>query len=290
MSDAAASPPGRAGRPPEHTDELFGLRFAAWTRSRVAAWCLDVCSAPCPPRARFVVPVNAGICAMLDRRPALRDACRSADLVVADGMSVVWTLRALGSEVPERVTGIDLLADLLAEGAPLGLRVYFLGAREVIVRRMVELCAERYPGLVVAGWRHGYFGSTESDAIVQEVRRARAQLLLLALPSPFKEEWGHEQLARFGVNLVLPVGGSLDVLTRAVPRAPRWMQRCGLEWAWRAVLDPRAYGLRYVKGNTAFVGLALAEWWHRRHGISGAEGIAASGRRGRGDSPREADP
>ena len=94
---------------------------------------------------------------MMRRDPALRAACQAADMAVADGMSVVWALRALGRPVPERVAGIDLMTSLLAAGSTERLRVYLLGARQEVLDALVRECGRRYPGLVIAGARNGYF-------------------------------------------------------------------------------------------------------------------------------------
>lgn len=246
---------------------MMGLSFAALTRREVMSVCLDLCLRPLPARARFVVPVNASLCAMLRDDPALRRACQTADLVVADGMSIVWTLRRLGTPLPERVAGIDLMEDLLKYGAAHGLRVYFLGARPEVVRRMVEVCLARFPGLVAAGWRDGYFGPEQSDEVTDAVRASGAQLLLLAMPSPRKEIWAHANLKRFGVQMVLPVGGSFDVLSGRILRAPFWMQERGLEWVWRVIQEPRTYGMRYLRGNAVYAALVWQEWRGRRAAV-----------------------
>ena len=95
---------------------------------------------------------------MIRRNPELAQACRAAHLTVADGMSVVWTLRASGQPTPERVAGVDLMARLLAAADTHQLRVYFLGAKREVVRALVERCRAQYPGLEIAGFRDGYFG------------------------------------------------------------------------------------------------------------------------------------
>ena len=127
-----------------------------------------------PRRSHIVVTANASHLCMMRRDPALRAACRSADMAVADGMSVVWALRALGRPVPERVAGIDLMTSLLAAGSTEGLSVYLLGARQEVLDALVRECGRRYPGLVIAGARNGYFTADEHAAIVEEIRGQQA--------------------------------------------------------------------------------------------------------------------
>ena len=107
-----------------------------------------------------------------------------ADLINADGMSVVLAARALGIPVPERVTGIDLMGELVRLAAEKGWRPYFFGAREEVVRAVVEIYRQRYPALRVAGWRNGYFSAHEEPAIVKEIRDSGADILFVAMTSP----------------------------------------------------------------------------------------------------------
>src|SRR5262249_8989643 len=146
--------------------------------------CLEWCRAG--RAAHTVITANAGVLCLMRRDLSLREACQRGDLVLADGMSVVWTLRAAGTPVPERVTGVDLMARLLEQGARHRLRVYFLGARQEVLASLLDRCTKEYPGLVVAGSRNGYFRPEDEAAIVEDIRRSRADLLFVGMPSPFK--------------------------------------------------------------------------------------------------------
>jgi N-acetylglucosaminyldiphosphoundecaprenol N-acetyl-beta-D-mannosaminyltransferase len=190
---------------------------------------------------------------MLRRDPALSAACAAGDLIVADGMSVVWASRILGVPFPERVAGVDLMQRLLAAGGERGLRVYFLGARAEVVRKLVSDCATRWPGLVVAGFRDGYFGPGQHEAIADEIRAASPHLLFIGMPSPFKETWCERFRGRLGVPVMIGVGGSFDVLAGFVRRAPLAFQRLGLEWLWRLLMEPRKLWRRYLTTNSEFL-------------------------------------
>ncbi len=238
---------------------VLGLRFGGLRRAEAVEYCLTLCRAPRPRKARWVVPVNAGILEQIQVDPALDAACRAADLCVPDGLPVVWASRWFDDPLPERVPGIDLFADLLRAGGAHGLRVFYLGAKPDVVKRMAEVTAETFPGVVVAGYHDGYFDDRNEDQVIDLIRRSDAQLLLLGMPSPRKEVWGHANLERLGVNMVLPVGGSFDVLSGRVPRAPAWTQRIGMEWAWRVLKEPRVYAMRYLRSNTAFISLVWRE-------------------------------
>jgi len=202
------------------------------------------------------VVLNAGKIALCRRDPHLADIIRSADLVNADGQSVVWGGRFLGLKVPERVTGIDLMQHLLESCAREGWPVYFLGARADVVRAVVERTSAAHPPLRVAGFRDGYFD--DDSEVVSAIAASGARLLLVALPSPGKEYFIAEHSNELGRLLSVGVGGSFDVIAGQVPRAPEWMQRWGLEWLFRLLKEPRKMWKRYLVGNAVFIYLVLA--------------------------------
>ncbi|MCI0490211.1 MAG: WecB/TagA/CpsF family glycosyltransferase [Blastocatellia bacterium] len=205
--------------------------------------------------AHYMVVVNAAKAVAASRDERLRSVLDEADLVTADGMSVVWASRLLGRPLKERVTGIDLFERLLARAEARELQVYFLGAREEIVRALVERLTTQYPNLRVAGYRNGYFDQSEAEAVAEEIKRSRADLLFVAIGSPAQEYWIRSNLSRTGVRFAMGVGGSFDHLSGRARRAPQWMQRTGLEWLYRLLREPRRLWRRYLVGNTLFVWL-----------------------------------
>jgi N-acetylglucosaminyldiphosphoundecaprenol N-acetyl-beta-D-mannosaminyltransferase len=200
------------------------------------------------------------------RDPELARICRAGEIIVADGMPVVWALRASGQSTPERVAGVELMEHLLAAADTHGLRAYFLGARPHVVSALVERCRARYPGLEIAGYRDGYFGPDEDSNIVEEIRASGAHMLFVGMPSPFKETWCDRHLKRLQVPVILGVGGSFDVLAGYIRRAPRWFQSLGLEWFWRLMMEPRKLWKRYLLSNSEFIWLAGREIFARRLG------------------------
>lgn len=205
------------------------------------------------------VVLNASKVVQAQSDAALRDAIESCDLINADGMSVVWAGRLLGEPVPERVAGIDLMERLLARAAERGWTVYLLGARQEVVERVARIEQERHPGLLIAGYRNGYWPAQEEDAVVSEVAAARPTLLFVAMPSPKKEQFLARHRAVLQVPFVMGVGGSFDVVAGVTARAPLWMQQLGLEWLYRLGQEPRRMARRYAVGNTQFVMLLLRE-------------------------------
>jgi N-acetylglucosaminyldiphosphoundecaprenol N-acetyl-beta-D-mannosaminyltransferase len=205
------------------------------------------------------VVVNVDKVVKASRDPALRDIVNRCDLVNADGMPIVWASKLLGRPLRERVTGIDLFEALMARAAERGWRVYLLGAREEVVGRVRALYEARYPQLVVAGHRNGYWQPGEESGIADAIRAARADLLFVAIGSPHKERFLGRWQPHMRVPFAMGVGGSFDVAAGLVKRAPRWMQASGLEWFYRFLQEPRRMFRRYFVDDMAFFALLAAE-------------------------------
>jgi N-acetylglucosaminyldiphosphoundecaprenol N-acetyl-beta-D-mannosaminyltransferase len=250
--------------------ELLGLSFDAVTIETAVARCLEFCGGP--RASHTVITANASHLCMMRHDPELALACRAAHLILADGMSVVWALRASGQSVPERVAGVDLMARLLASAGEHQLRVYFLGAKREVVTVLVEKSRVQYPGIEIAGFRDGYFGLDDHPGIVEEIRSSRADVLFVGMPSPFKETWCERHRQRLDVPVIMGVGGSFDVLAGFIRRAPRWMQSLGLEWFWRLLMEPRKLWKRYLTTNTEFTWFAGQEIVSRRLGRRSTNG------------------
>jgi N-acetylglucosaminyldiphosphoundecaprenol N-acetyl-beta-D-mannosaminyltransferase len=208
------------------------------------------------------VVLNAAKVVQMTRDAELRRIIASCALVNADGQSVVWASRVLGRPLPERVTGIDLFAAIVARAASSGHRLYFLGATDEVLALMIHKLRADYPGLVVAGYRNGYW--SDDEEVVEAVRSAKPDFLFLAVPSPRKEYWLNQHLQSLQVPFVMGVGGTFDVMAGRVGRAPAWLQRIGCEWVYRVAQEPRRMWKRYLHGNTAFVILTAREWWKSR--------------------------
>ena len=247
-----------------HRTELLSLPFDPETMDSAVARCLSWCEGPRAPHT--VITANAAILCMMREDPELRRACEAGDLILCDGASVLWTSRMMGEPLPERVAGVDLMAHLLEAGARRGLSAYFLGAKEEVVSALARESGERYPGLVVAGYRNGYFKPDQHQAIVEEIRAKRPHMMFVGMPSPFKETFCERWRERLDVPVIMGVGGSFDVLAGYVRRAPRPVQSAGMEWAWRLAMEPRKMWKRYLTTNTQFVVLAGREIAARRLG------------------------
>lgn len=208
--------------------------------------------------------VNVAKLVNMHRDPLLRESVESGDLVLADGMPLVWLSRLKGDPLPERVAGIDLMYELFKLADQRALRVFLLGAKSDTLERVVRIIREEYPNAMIVGYRDGYFREHEYEEVACSVRDARPDILLVAISSPKKELFMLRWSSLMNVPVCHGVGGSFDVMAGLTRRAPKWMQRSGLEWFYRFLQEPRRMWKRYLVTNLLFTGLAvydLAHWY-----------------------------
>jgi len=158
-----------------------------------------------------------------------------------------------GTSLLERVAGVDLMQNLLQKGHEQKLRFFFLGATQEIVSGLVQMCADKYPGLVVAGFRNGYFKESDYSEVINQINSSQADILFIGMPSPFKETWGEKYRNSLEVSVIFGVGGSFDVISGHVKRAPKWVQNIAMEWFWRMAMEPRKLWKRYLVYNSMFI-------------------------------------
>jgi N-acetylglucosaminyldiphosphoundecaprenol N-acetyl-beta-D-mannosaminyltransferase len=172
-----------------------------------------------------------------------------SDYVLADGQPMLPMAALLGITIPERIDGIGLMQRLLQLADREGFSVYLLGARQEIVEECVRRIRADFPRVVIAGFRNGYFDEQEIPAIAKEVRGVAPDFLFLGMGSPMKERLADGWAEQLGARVIQGVGGSFDVIAGVVKRAPRWMQRCGIEWLYRVIQEPRRMVWRYARTN-----------------------------------------
>lgn len=187
----------------------------------------------------------------------LMAALYEAELVHIDGTGVEWAMRLLGYSVPPKRAGIDLMLDIIDLAEKNKSPVYFLGATEAVVHKVKNIIADRYPDLLIAGTSDGYFDTHDVNKVVATISNSGAKVLFIGISSPKKEIFIMENWSELGVNVALGVGGSFDVISGELKRAPKWVQRCALEWLFRMSQEPRRLFCRYMVSNTKFLYLLL---------------------------------
>ncbi|NCP32453.1 MAG: hypothetical protein COZ06_28210 [Armatimonadetes bacterium CG_4_10_14_3_um_filter_66_18] len=171
----------------------------------------------------------------------LHEIMNEAHLVTPDGIGVIWSARLLDVPVFERVSGVDLVARLAERGAAAGYRFFLLGAAPGVAETAAERLRERFPGLQVVGTNDGYFSAAEETPLVERIRESNADILLVAFGVPKQEKWIRRHLAQLKVPVCIGVGGTFDVYSGRLKRAPVWVQCCGLEWLYRALIEPSRF-------------------------------------------------
>lgn len=200
----------------------------------------------------FVITLNPELLYRAQYQKELLSMINRADLVTADGVGIVWACRVTGQPVPERVTGIDLMMRLLEYAAGRGWRVFFLGSAPGVAEAAAGRAAGMFSGLQVAGAHHGYFSDRENHRVISEISNTSPHLLFVALGSPRQERWIEQHLNLLGNVVCMGVGGSLDVLSGNVRRAPEWLCRCNLEWLGRLLIEPGRWKRMLVLPKFAF--------------------------------------
>lgn len=199
-----------------------------------------------------IVTINMDFLRLARADRTFREALNAADLAVPDGVPVLWAARLLGQPAGERVTGVDIVERGAMLAAARGYRVFLLGAEPGVAEAAAAELVRRNPGLIIAGVYAppmGPFSEEEDARMVALVRAAQPDLLFVAFGAPRQEVWLHRHRHDLGVPVMVGVGGTFNFLAGRVPRAPRWMQRSGLEWLYRLRQEPRRLWRRYLLGD-----------------------------------------
>lgn len=206
--------------------------------------------------------INAAKVMNMRKNPELAVDVNGSNLVLADGMSIVYASHLLRRRLPERISGIDLMHCILEQGNDKRYRVYCLGATEEVSATVEQRFRAQYPGVVLAGRRNGYFNDDEEQAIAEDIAKRNVDVLFVAITSPKKERFMARWAGQLNVCVIHGVGGSFDVVAGLVQRAPQSWQKLGLEWLYRVKQEPRRLWKRYLITNVAFV-CALSVVWVR---------------------------
>lgn len=214
-------------------------------------------------RSAYAVTANVDHVVRFHRCPDVRPLYECADLVVPDGMPLIWASRLLGSPLPERVAGSDILPGLCGRAAEHGLSVFLLGGDPGTADQAAEILRAEHVGLSIAGTFCPEMGFDtdpgQSARVVEIVRRAEPDILFVGLGSPKQERWIVANRAACGAKLSVGVGITFSFVCGQVKRAPRWMQNSGLEWAHRLLQEPKRLWKRYLVEDAFFFLLVLRE-------------------------------
>jgi N-acetylglucosaminyldiphosphoundecaprenol N-acetyl-beta-D-mannosaminyltransferase len=219
--------------------EILGCRVDAVDRTGAVARVAELANGL---GHSLVVTLGVEMVMRARRDAGFRSIVNAAALNLCDTIGLLLASRVRRGPLRTRVTGVELVADLAARSAVQNdLRLYFLGGSGETAARAAEALRQRFPGAVICGARDGFFQAAESDAVAQAVAASGATVVCLGLGSPKQERWFAQYGAATGCGVGIGVGGSFDVLAGKVRRAPRIVQKIGLEWAYRLVSEPRRW-------------------------------------------------
>ncbi|MBB1124545.1 WecB/TagA/CpsF family glycosyltransferase [Limosilactobacillus albertensis] len=203
--------------------------------------------------------VNADKINAANDNKLLREIINGCGIINADGASVILASKFLKKPLPERVAGIDLMQDLVALSAKKNYSIFLLGAKKNIVEDTAKVLKTKYDKLNIVGIHDGYFKENDWDSIADLLSSKNPDFVFVGITSPIKE-YLIEYLQNKGLNSVfMGVGGSFDVISGKIPRAPKWMQKANLEWLFRVSCEPKRLFKRYFIGNTKFIKNVIEE-------------------------------
>ncbi|MCY0876781.1 MAG: WecB/TagA/CpsF family glycosyltransferase [Firmicutes bacterium] len=228
--------------------EILGVTFCELTEDEVFAACTDYIASGAP---HVIITAGPEFVMRLQREPSLFELTRRADLVTPDGIGIVLAAKWRGRPLPERVTGVELALRLLAAAAGHQWRVYLLGASETSLQGALEALRVRYPELLIQG-RNGYFKAAEEADVVAAIQAFRPDLLLVGLGQPRQDVFIDRYRDQLAVPLAMGVGGTIDIISGTVERAPVWAQRMKVEWLYRLVREPKRLRRQLVLPQFAF--------------------------------------
>jgi N-acetylglucosaminyldiphosphoundecaprenol N-acetyl-beta-D-mannosaminyltransferase len=243
--------------------EILGCVFDRLTMAETIARVEEIIADRRPSQ---LLPISATNVVAVHEDARLVEIMRTCALVSADGQGIVWASRLLHDPLPERVNAADLMEALFPVAERRGYGVYILGAREEVLDRAVANLRQQYPELRIVGYRNGYFGDDENASVIAGILAAQPDMLFVAMSSPRKEYWIAEHKDKLGVPFQMGVGGAVDAVAGLTRRAPLWVRRSGLEWAFRVAQEPRRLFRRFLVGNAKFLLILGRELAGRRNG------------------------
>ncbi|MFV0314692.1 MAG: WecB/TagA/CpsF family glycosyltransferase [Anaerotignum sp.] len=186
----------------------------------------------------FICTPNPEIVMQAQKNKELMSILQEADMVVPDGIGVVWASKYSQIRLKERVAGYDLTQKLFAELAKTDETIYFFGGAPGVAAEAARKMTKEYPGLKIVGYHNGFFDNLEEKVIIRDIKNLSPSILLVGLGAPKQEKWIYENMRLFDAKISIGVGGSFDVMAGKMKRAPKIFQKLGLEWFYRLITQP----------------------------------------------------
>lgn len=194
----------------------------------------------------------------------LREVYNRADLLTIDGYVVYYAARVFACPVKEPVSAVRLMFNFLKSAHERKYRLYMLGAKDEVVNKVVENLRAQYPGINIVGWHNGYFDFDKDEAVVEDIKKNKPDVLFVALSTPLKEKFISKNLEAMDIPVSIGVGGSFDIIAGKYSLAPEWISRIGLEWLYRLFQEPKRLFKRYAVTNSKFIYLLMKKALSRK--------------------------
>ena len=263
------------GNPVPDKQTVVGIGISKTSYAEVVElcerWAMERRHSP-PASARYICITSVHGIMMARSDPELANILNSAEIATPDGMPVVWALRSFGARNQQRVYGPTLMLELCRRAAETGLRIFLYGGREETLPALVSALRTRFPGLTVAGSYSPPFRSlTENeDGDIQEmILKSDADFVFVGISTPKQEKWMYEHRRSFPGTTLIGVGAAFDFFAGRVRQAPVWMQRNGLEWLFRLIMEPARLWKRYLLITPKFLPLWAMQRWRMRARLRG---------------------
>ncbi len=237
--------------------EFLGLQFANLTLDGAVTKLAQFIEERTP---HMISAPNAALLVWSCSDKNLRKIYERSHLLTVDSVGVFWAMRILGKPVREAIGTTRFMFRFIEYAANKGYRLYLLGSRETVVEKAAKNLCQEYPGLTIVGWHDGYFDFKQDSNIVDTIRDARPDVLLIGMSSPMKEKFVSKNLHRLNVPVCLGVGGAFDIAAGVCRLAPGWVSKIGLEWFYRLAQEPQRLWKRYLITNSIFIWLVLGEF------------------------------
>lgn len=217
---------------------IYGVPISKMSMKQTVAYLTNVIEQRQPHQ---VITANPIMVMAAQDDPAYLSMMQRAELIVPDGTGVVWAAKYVGEPVVERVPGYDLIHELMKVGESKSWKVYLLGASNEVIQEAAEKLRNAYPGIKLVGVRDGYFKDEQDAQVIQDIVDAAPDILLVGRSAANQEPWIGKYKQQIGVPVMMGVGGSFDVLSGKLKRAPVLFQKLRLEWFYRLMQEPWRY-------------------------------------------------
>ena len=242
--------------PPRNSITLHGMRIDRVSMEGALEY---VASFIASGKPHHIVTADASMVMTYYEDKEFAALVEQAALITPDGAGILWACQRLGTPIPAKVSGVDLSAKLVELSGQKGWRVFFFGGAPGVAEAAAQKMRARFPQACICGVRDGYYKADEENAVAEQIALTRPDIVLVAMGIPRQEKFIARQKERVGAKVYIGVGGTLDVFSGTVKRAPVWMQRAGLEWLYRIASNPNAARMKKLAALPRFALLTLTK-------------------------------